>query len=64
MVSDRALNAGIILAISVGLAILVYGMWLSHGQSWNQPTTIGGVLILAATAILTARIARIDEPAH
>lgn len=62
MNSDASLYAGIVLAVTIGLAALVYGMQLSAGQSMNAPAIAGGAVVLAAIGVLVLRVASL--PAH
>lgn len=64
MVSERAAFGSVVAGITVGLAFLVYGMWLSAGQAWNTPAIAGGVVVLAALAVMTVRVMALDAPAH
>lgn len=62
MPSDTGLFGGVVVAIAVGLIALVYGMRMSAGQSWNTPSIVGGLIIVAAIAVMSLRIMNIDSP--
>lgn len=48
------------LGVIVGLAIMLYGVYLESGMELTTPVIVGGVIVLAAFGLLTAGVARLD----
>lgn len=46
--------------VVVGLAILLYGVTLNHGESLNGVIAAGGGVVVVGVAILTLGVVRID----
>lgn len=47
----------------VGLAVMLFGVYQTHGQSVNGPMIVGGLVALGALLLLTAGIIRVDADA-
>lgn len=61
MASQRT-TFGTALALTIGgLAIMLYGVSLNSGAAPNVPVAIGGVVIIAAFAILAAGVITLDS---
>ncbi len=50
-----------VLAYALGLAVLLYGVYQTAGQSVNAAMAVGGVVVIAATAVLANAVIRLDE---
>lgn len=50
------------LAVVVGLAILLVGVYQTAGQAVNTPMIAGGVVILAGLGALTAGVLGLEDP--
>lgn len=48
------------LGVIVGLAIMLYGVYLESGMELNPLVLAGGVIVLAAFGLLTAGVARLE----
>lgn len=51
MVSERTAYAALLFVMSVGMALILYGMWLSAGQRLNVPAIVGGLVLIAGLAM-------------
>lgn len=63
MANERRFLWAMTLVLSVGLAIMLYGVLLTAGQSVNTPMIVGGVVVLLPFALLVYWTASIREPA-
>lgn len=59
--ASQATTFGLSMVLNaVGLAIMLYGMSLNAGQALNNVILAGGVVMLAATGIMTGALLSID----
>lgn len=63
MATDSAVFGGSTLVVVIGLVIMLYGVTLNAGESMNVPMGVGGIIALAAVAVMALRVARL-EPAE
>ncbi|WP_226012103.1 hypothetical protein [Halomicrobium salinisoli] len=61
MVEGAGPFAASVLAYVLGLAVLLYGVYQTAGQSVNAAMAVGGLVVVAATAVLANAVIRIDE---
>lgn len=52
MVSDTTAYVSLLLVMMVGMAGILYGMFLSAGQSVNAPSIAGGIILIAGLAMM------------
>jgi len=52
------------LGVIAGSAVLLYGVQQTHGEELNAIILAGGVIILAATGILSLSVAKLDGATH
>jgi hypothetical protein len=61
--SNESRTFGLSVALTLGgLAVLLYGVSLTSGQSTNLPMIAGGAIIVVAIAILSYGIMDLDAP--
>lgn len=59
---DESVTFGLALAGTVlGLAVMLYGVSLTSGESLTVPTVVGGGIVLAAIGFHTYGIMALDE---
>lgn len=51
-----------VLGVVVGQAIMLYGVFLTSGETMNIPMAVGGVIVLVAVGLLTAGLFSEDAP--
>lgn len=51
-----------VLGVVVGQAIMLYGVFLTSGETMNTPMAVGGVIVLLAVGLLTAGLFSEDAP--
>lgn len=52
-----------VVGVVVGQAIMLYGVYLTSGETMNAPMVIGGLIALAAVGALTAGLFQEETPA-
>lgn len=52
MVRETTAYVALLLVMIVGMAGILYGMYLSAGQSVNPPSIAGGIILLAGLAMM------------
>ena len=62
MASERTFLGVLTLVMVVGLAIMLYGVFLTSGQSVNTPMIVGGVVVLIPFAWMVYWTAGLEEP--
>jgi len=63
MVNESRTFGLVVLLTLAGLGVMLWGVTLNSGQALNTPMIAGGVVLVLATAILTAGIGALAEPA-
>jgi hypothetical protein len=65
MVDDSVMFGASLVGLFVGLAVMLYGVTLTAGQSMNTPMIVGGLIVLGAVGAMTAPGLQSDhEHAH
>ena len=68
MVSERVTFTSLLGVMTVGIGIMMYGIYLSAGQSLNMPAIVGGVILsIAVVAMLVVTVSVFDmqdTPTH
>jgi len=62
MASDSTVFGLSFAGVIAGLGVLIYGVTLTNGEHLNSLMLAGGVIVLLAFGLLTAGVARMDEP--
>lgn len=59
----ESVTFGLALAVTIlGLAVMLYGVSLTSGESLTVPTVVGGVIVLAAITYHTYGVMALEEP--
>jgi membrane-associated PAP2 superfamily phosphatase len=61
MERDSLLFGGAVVGVILGLAIMLYGVSLTAGQTWNTEMLVGGLVTLGAIIVMTIRIGRMES---
>ena len=64
MANDGAVYGLLVLGVTLGLVLVVWGMNLTAGQSMNAPAIIGGVISLAWVGVMVLKVGRLPHPTH
>ena len=64
MANDSITYGILVVGVTLGLALLVYGMSLTAGQSMNTPALVGGLISLGSVGIMVLKVARLPHPTH
>lgn len=63
MASERRFLLATSLVLLVGLAIMLYGVFLTSGQSVNTIMIVGSIVVVLPFAVMVYWTARLQEPA-
>jgi hypothetical protein len=63
MASERRFLLAASLVLLVGLGIMLYGVFLSSGQSVNTLMIVGSIVVVLPFAVMVYWTARLEDPA-
>ena len=63
MASERTFLGAMLLLVAVGMTIMLYGVFLTSGQSVNAIMVAGGVVTVLPIAAMVYYTAGLSEPA-